>query len=242
MDEALASSQYIAKGELTAARQAVIERLCDYNIPHLIGSGEDEDTSETHTGLIRLYGPLWSRVGRIELEQVDSTQTLVRFCLPGYPDDAETERYESEIRMALPPPAAAIRLIDVEGDRPRALAYLGRRLHEFRLQRLREIQGELVNALRLLSLDGLPVERNLYPLERMSPSKRQPERLRKVSRDIPKEIGSLREDQQLLVQMWQSGHTAKEIALRTGRSEKTILNRLTLLRKVHGEGLVPRRK
>ena len=242
MDEVLASSQYIARGEIAAVSQAVVEKLCNYNIPHLIGSGESEDATETRVAVIRLYAPLWSGVERIELEQVDSTQTLVRFCLPGYPDTAETERYEGEIRMALLPPAAAIRLIDVEGDRPRALAYLGRRLHEFRLQRLREIQGELVNALGLLSLDGLPVARNLYPLVRMSRSLSQPERDNKVGRDIPNERGPLREDQQLLVQMWQSGHTAQEIALRTGRSEKTVLNRLTLLRKVHGEDLVPRRK
>jgi hypothetical protein len=39
MDEALASSRYIVKGELAAARQAAIERLCDYNVPSRIRLG-----------------------------------------------------------------------------------------------------------------------------------------------------------------------------------------------------------
>ena len=100
--------------------------------------------------MIRLFAPLWKGIGQIELEPVDRTQTLVRFCLPGYPDEIETEWYEDEIRMALPSPAAAIRLIDVEGDRQRALTYPGRQLHEFRLQRLRDIQSKLVNAVGLI--------------------------------------------------------------------------------------------
>jgi hypothetical protein len=42
--------------------------------------------------------------------------------------------------------------------------------------------------------------------------------------------------------LWQSGQTAKMIALRTSKTEKTVLNQLTLLRKSLGEELVPRRR
>lgn len=242
MSETLASSQYLVRGDLAVAHQSLIERLCDYNIPHLIGEGEGEASLEKQAKVTRLYAPLWKGVGRIELEPVDSTQTLVRFCLPGYPDDAETERYEQEIRMALPPPAAAIRLIDVEGDRARALAYLGRKLNEFRLQRLREIQNVLVNSLGLLSLYGLPIEGNRFLYGEGPKPEQQQSAGRNTDRDIPKRDQPLRGDIQLMLRLWQSGHTAKEIALRTSRTEKTILNRLTLLRKSLGEKLVPRRK
>jgi DNA-binding CsgD family transcriptional regulator len=42
--------------------------------------------------------------------------------------------------------------------------------------------------------------------------------------------------------LWAEGYTAKQIALRTGRTEKRILNRVTMMRKTYGEQLVPRRK
>lgn len=242
MDEILASSQYLARGDLTTVKQAIIECLFGNNIPHLIKDNEERDSSQKHSGRIRLFAPLWSAVGYIKLEPIDSTQTLVRFCLPGYPDEAEAEKYEQEIRTALPPPAVAIRLIDIEGDRPRALAYLGRQLHHFRLQRLREIQSLLVNRLGFLSLYGLQIERNRYPKADEACPKRQPDKGRNAAWDIPKEKVLLRDDQQKLVRMWQSGHTAKEIALRTSRTEKTILNQITLLRKKFGEELVPRRR
>jgi len=45
-----------------------------------------------------------------------------------------------------------------------------------------------------------------------------------------------------LLRLWQSGQTAKEIALRTSKTEKTVLNQLTLLRKSLGEEQVPRRR
>ena len=42
--------------------------------------------------------------------------------------------------------------------------------------------------------------------------------------------------------LWAKGYTAKQIALRIGRTEKTILNRVTLMRKTYGEQPVPRRR
>ena len=242
MDKSLASSQYIARGDLATARKAILESLCAFNVPHIIGEGTDEIQDNEAARVIRLFAPVWKGIGQIELEPVDSTQTLVRFCLPGYPDEVETRRYEDEIRMALPPPAVAIRLMDVEGDRRRALLYLGRYLHKFRLQCLKDIQSKLVNALGLISLQGLPLEKNQHPGSKIRPSEQRPAEAKKTRRDIPKADQPLRDDIQLLLRLWQSGHTAKEIAQRTSRTEKTILNRLTVLRKSLGEELVPRRK
>jgi DNA-binding CsgD family transcriptional regulator len=67
-------------------------------------------------------------------------------------------------------------------------------------------------------------------------------------RDIPKKHRpeerdtSLRGDNQELLRLWLAGLTAKEIGRRTGKTEKTILNRLTVLRRAYGEERIPRRK
>jgi len=55
------------------------------------------------------------------------------------------------------------------------------------------------------------------------------------------EISLSRENQELL-RLWSTGLTAKEIGTRTGKTEKTVLNRLSLLRKEFGQERVPRRK
>ena len=242
MDKSLASSQYIARGDLATARKAILESLCAFNVPHIIGEGADEIPDNEAAKVIRLFALVWKGIGQIELEPVDSTQTLVRFCLPGYPDEVEISWYEEEIRMALPPPAVAIRLMDVEGDRRRALLYLGRYLHQFRLQCLKDIQSMLVNAVGLISLQSMPLEKNQHPGSKYYPSELRTAEAKKTRRDIPQADQPLRDDIRLLLRLWRSGHTAKEIALRTSRTEKTILNRLTMLRKSLGEELVPRRK
>ena len=51
------------------------------------------------------------------------------------------------------------------------------------------------------------------------------EQKRKACRDIPKNSQPSRGDTELILRLWQSGHTAKEIAQRTSRTEKTVLNR-----------------
>jgi hypothetical protein len=166
----------------------------------------------------------------------------VRFCLPVFPDEKVTETFEQQIREELPPSAVEVRLFDADGEREKALVYLGRYLHEFRLRRLQEIQYLLVNTLGLLSLHGLTIERQRYPEPRISPTESHKQINEKVDRDIPKEDEPLRNEHLEMLRLWQSGHTAKEIALRTGKTEKTILNRITLLRKSYGDQQVPRRK
>lgn len=53
-------------------------------------------------GSLVLYDPIWGKVGLIELQRVDHTQTLVLFCLPEFSDNREIEKYEEKIRESLP--------------------------------------------------------------------------------------------------------------------------------------------
>jgi DNA-binding NarL/FixJ family response regulator len=91
-----------------------------------------------------------------------------------------------------------------------------------------DIHSGLIQSLRLEPYDGDPKE---------------------LRWDIPKDtrvndrVENLPSpDESLVLNLWAKGFTAKQIALRTGRTEKTILNRLTLMRKTYGEQLVPRRR
>jgi DNA-binding NarL/FixJ family response regulator len=125
--------------------------------------------------------------------------------------------------------------MDAEGDRVRALAFLGRYLHQFRIQCLQEIQSVLQSSLGLISVYGLTIER----VSEGEPTIAQldPDTQYIDDRDIPRDNPVLRDDQQELLRLWQSGQTAKEIALRTSKTEKTVLNQLTLLRKSLGDEL-----
>jgi hypothetical protein len=236
----LASIQYVKGGDLESVRRSLIKSLTMNSIPFFQG-----DYSETArldpADVFQLYSPFWKAVGRIELECVDLSQVLLRFCLPTFPTEAEVEIDEEAIREALPPPAAVIRIIDADGDRVRALAYLGRYLHQFRIQRLQEIQSVLQNTLGLIQVYGLIIERQRI-LEPTSSPLRSEVGKEDEARDIPRDELSLRDDQQELLRLWQSGQTAKVIALRTSKTEKTVLNQLTLLRKSLGDELVPRRR
>jgi len=69
-----------------------------------------------------------------------------------------------------------------------------------------------------------------------------------VDRDIPREqamgesnIPHNRDDQELL-RLWNDSLTAKEIGLRIGKADKTVANRLSVLRGMLGEERVPLRK
>jgi hypothetical protein len=236
----LSSIQYVMGGDLESVRGSLNKRLTMNSIPFFHG-----DYSETArmdpADVFQLYSPRWMNVGRIELERVDLSQVLLRFCLPTFPNQAEVEMHEEAIREALPPPAAVIRIIDADGDRSRALAYLGRFLHQFRIQRLQEIQSILQNTLGLIQVYGLIIERQRI-LEPASSPLRSEMGNEDENRDIPRDNPILRDDQQELLHLWQSGQTAKVIALRTSKTEKTVLNQLTLLRKSLGEELVPRRR
>jgi DNA-binding NarL/FixJ family response regulator len=99
----------------------------------------------------------------------------------------------------------------------------------------------LQNTLGLIPVYGLIIERQRVLGPANSPT-RSANCNDNEDRDIPRDNQVLRDDQQELLRLWQSGQTAKVIALRTSKTEKTVLNQLTLLRKSFGEELVPRRR
>jgi len=236
----LSSIQYVIGGDLESVRSALIKSLMMNSIPYSQGD-HGESARLDPADVFQLYSPRWLVVGRIELERIDLSQVLLRFCLPIFPSQAEVEIHENAIRDALPPPAAVIRIMDAEGDRTRAIAYLARYLHQFRIQCLQEIQSVLQSRLGLIPVYGLIIERHRI-LELVVSPPRSEMYKDNEDRDIPRDNLVLRDDQQELLRLWQSGQTAKVIALRTSKTEKTVLNQLTLLRKSFGEELVPRRR
>jgi DNA-binding CsgD family transcriptional regulator len=238
----VSGSQYIAGGDVETAGKKLVEGLQRNLITCWPLYTDEQILGEVPFTMVQLYSQPWGMVGRIELEPVDPTQTLVHICLQEYPNEQETAAYEQEVREALPPPATTIRLMDVEGDRQRALAYLARCLQEFRIRRLREILYRMVTSMQLISVDGLSFKKQAEPTGSTLPTTSPQRRRNGKGRDIPHGEMVLRIDQQELLRLWQAGHTAKEIALRTSKTEKTILNQLTLLRKSLGEEQVPRRR
>ncbi len=236
----ISSIQYVMGGNLESVRSSLIKNLMMNSIPFFQG-----DYSETArldpADVFQLFSPHWSAVGRIELESVDLSQVLLRFYLPTFPTEGVVENHEEAIREALPPPAAVIRIIDADGDRTRVLAYLARYLHQFRIQCLQEIQSILQNRLGLIPVYGLTIEKQRVIEPAFSHNKSEAGK-EDEDRDIPRDDLTLRDDQQELLRLWQSGQTAKVIALRTSKTEKTVLNQLTILRKSLGEELVPRRR
>lgn len=236
----LSSFQFVIGGDLETVRSALIKSMMMNSIPYSQGESSIPSSRRDPADVFQLCSPRWLLVGRIELDRVDHSQVLLRFCLPAFPTETEIEFHEKAIRDALPPPAAVIRIMDAEGDRVRALAYLGRYLHQFRIQCLQEIQSVLQSSLGLIPVYGLTIERISVAEPTFAGS--DPEPHYSDDRDIPRDNLILRDDQQELLRLWQSGQTAKEIALRTSKTEKTVLNQLTLLRKSLGEEQVPRRR
>lgn len=236
----LSSFQFVIGGDLETVRSALIKSMLMNSIPYSQCENSALSSHRDPADVFQLYSPSWLLVGYIELDRVDHSQVLLRFYLPAYPGDAEVEIHEMAIRDALPPPAAVIRIMDAEGDRIRALAYLARYLHQFRIHCLQEIQTVLKSSLGLIPVFGLTIERQRMFEPAFSQS--DPQQSHRDNRDIPRDNLVLRDDQQELLRLWQSGQTAKEIALRTSKTEKTVLNQLTLLRESLGEEQVPRRR
>ncbi len=119
----LSSFQFVIGGDLATVRSALIKSMLMNSIPYSQGENSALSSHCDPADVIQLYSPRWLLIGRIELDRVDHSQVLLRFCLPAYPTEAEIEFHERAIRDALPPPAAVIRIMDAEGDRVRALAF-----------------------------------------------------------------------------------------------------------------------
>jgi hypothetical protein len=117
------------------------------------------------------------------------------------------------------------------------------------VQPLNQVYTRLVHTLKLTPFNFDPIE----PFSHSTPNRNNPQEIYPVEqkrvRDIPIMSENLparnplfpkKSDQ--IVELWKTGLAAKEIAARLGRTEKTVLNRLALLRKSFGDQVVPRRK
>lgn len=164
----------------------------------------------------------------MEIIPTDSTQTLVLIPSPPDPGLEDVSSYEAKILENLPGSSASIRLARVDGNDEKASALMRNVLREQRHHCWMQIHSGLIRSLRLELYNGNSEE---------------------LIRDIPKDNGNIEhaeyipsQDENLVLDLWAKGYTAKQIALRTGRTEKTILNRVTVMRKAYGEQLVPRRR
>jgi hypothetical protein len=155
-------------------------------------------------------------------------QSLILIAAPPDPGLEDMSHYETQILENLPASSASIRLALVDGNDERALSLMSNVLREQRHHCWMQIQAGLIRSLHLKIHEG-----DLEELVRDIPTD---------NRNIDQADYAPSQEESLVLNLWVKGHTAKQIALRMGRTEKTILNRLTLMRKAYGEQLVPRRK
>lgn len=193
----------------------------------LIHQESHNDHSRVSTQLILIHRH-WGPTVIMDLIPTDSTITLILIPAPPDPAQEDVSLYESKILENLPKSSASIRLALLDGNDERALSLMKNILREQRHNCWMHIHSGLIQSLRFEPYEGDPKE---------------------LSWDIPKDTGIIdrvenlpSRDESLVLDLWAKGFTAKQIALRTGRTEKTILNRVTLMRKAYGEQLVPRRK
>ena len=220
--------RYIISKEIVSASQKLIKRLSDSHPEISLIHHEsliDQGQVTTQLTFVHRY---WGPALKLEIVPIDSTQTLILIPPPPDPGNEDVSNYEDRILENLPSSSASIRLARVDGNDVRILALIGTVLREQRHHCWMQIQSGLIRSLGLIIYDGDHQEFN---------------------RDIPNENGDVdsveyspSQDERLVLDLWAKGHTAKQIALRMGRTEKTILNKLTLMRKVYGEQLVPRRR
>lgn len=177
---------------------------------------------------LTLFHHHWGPTVLMELIPINQAQTLILIPAPPDPDLEDVSSYENKILENLLDTSASIRLARVDGNDMRALALIRTALREQRHHCWMQIQSELIRSLKLKFYDG-----DLPEFNRNIPYKN-------VERD-PVEYSPSR-DESLVLDLWAKGHTAKQIAQRMGRTEKTILNKLTLMRKAYGEQFVPRRR
>jgi hypothetical protein len=220
--------RYVIYNEIEPAAQKLISWLSDsYPEISLIHQETliDRGLVTTQLTFVHRY---WGPAMKMEIVPIESIQTLILIPPPPDPGDENVSHSEDRILEHLPSSSASIRLARVDGNDVRALAVIRTTLREQRHHYWMQIQSGLIRSLGLKFYDG---------------------DLQEFNRDIPNENGdedpveySPSQDESLVLDLWAKGHTAKQIALRMGRTEKTILNKLTLMRKSYGEQLVPRRR
>jgi len=220
--------RYTLREDVNSAGQKLITWLSDH-YPDIFLIHQESYNDQIQRAIRQtLIHRHWGATFIIEIVSLRPGQTLILIPTPPDPSLEDVSRYEDTILELLPDSSISIRLARVDGNVEKALSVIRTLLREQRHHVWMQIQVGLIHSLQLEFFEG---------------------DYKELLRDIPKDentkdpivISPSQEDRSLL-DLWVKGHTAKQIALRMGRTEKTILNRLTLMRKTYGEQLVPRRR
>lgn len=221
-------ARYTLREDIDSFCQKLITWLRDsYPEIFLIHQESNVDHNRVFTRLTLIHRH-WGPSINMEIIPIDSTQTLILIPAPPDPGLEDVSSYEAKILDNLPGSSASIRLARVDGNDEKASTLMRNVLREARHHCWMQIHAGLIRSLRLEPYNG---------------------DLKELIRDIPTDNRHIdlaenfpSQDECLVLDLWAEGYTAKQIALRTGRTEKTILNRVTLMRKTYGEQLVPRRR
>ena len=180
------------------------------------------------TILLKLIHRQWGAVAGIELYQNGLPHTTLSLHMPPDPTPEESGTYEDRLLEAHPEEVWSLRLALVDGQTDKAMELMRSALRTQRVTYFDQIHCRIMRAfpLELAENDSNESGRDIPDGDGQSPAKI---------------ITPTQVDEQLL-NLWANGYTARQIALHTHRTEKTILNRLSLLRKAYGEQSVPRRK
>ena len=220
--------RYILSEDIDSFNQKLITRLSE-RFPGIFLIHRESDINHNRVStLLTLFHHHWGPTVLMELLPLNQAQTLILIPAPPDPDLEDVSSYENRILENLLDTSASIRLARVDGNDVRALALIRTALREQRHHCWMQIQSELIRSLRLKIYEGDPIELIRDILN--------------INRDIDQGDIVPSQDESLVLDLWAKGYTAKQIALRIGRTEKTILNRVTQMRKTYGEQLVPRRK
>jgi len=220
--------RYILSEDIDSFNQKLITRLSE-RFPGIFLIHRESDINHNRVStLLTLFHHHWGPTVLMELLPLNQAQTLILIPAPPDPDLEDVSSYENKILENLLDTSASIRLARVDGNDVRALALIRTALREQRHHCWMQIQSELIRSLRLKIYEGDPIELVRDILN--------------INRDIDQGDIVPSQDESLVLDLWAKGYTAKQIALRIGRTEKTILNRVTQMRKTYGEQLVPRRK
>jgi DNA-binding CsgD family transcriptional regulator len=172
--------------------------------------------------VLTLYHKQWGAIGAILLTSDGISRTVITFSEPPAPLPEESGIFREQLLAGPPAEAGMLRLELIEKSVTEA--------DEFICRCVQRERRAYLHRLDLLLCNSFPIE----PL---------PERDIPIGAAQVKSMpGSLTPGDARLLEMWADGCTARQIAKRTDRSEKTVLNRLSWLRKAHGEQVVPRRK
>ena len=198
--------QYILSEDIDSFNQKLITRLSE-RFPGIFLIHRESDINHNRVSTrLTLFHHHWGPTVLMELLRLNQAQTLILIPAPPDPDLEDVSSYENKILENLLDTSASIRLARVDGNDGRALALIRTALREQRHHCWIQIQSELIRSLRLKINEGDPIE-----LIRDIPN---------GNRDIDQGDIVPSQDESLVLDLWAKGYTAKQIALRTGRTEK----------------------